>query len=458
MMVIDTFSVRKSFLFHKQSIAPLVVFRIIFGALMFFSALRFLSYGWVYDLYIAPKYFFPYYHFEWVKPLGEYGMYLLFVLLILSSLAIMLGFWYRLATVFYFLIFTYVELIDKTNYLNHYYFISCLAFLMCFLPAGRSFSLDTYRSPYLRKTHVEAWTIWVLRLQLAILYVFAGISKINVDWLFHAMPLRIWLPAQSHIPLLGELLSLPQTAYFFSWVGCIYDLMIVFLLSFRLTRLWGYISVIIFHVATWLLFPIGVFPWVMIFLTLIFFPINFHTKAIAMLSAFLSLRRQRFSTRALTERKRQSFVVMRRRLVLFLIGFFLTFHLLMPLRYLFYPGNLFWTEQGFRFSWRVMLIEKLGYATFYVSDVDSDGEVMIENSEYLSPQQEKMMATQPDMILQYAHIIAKDYKKKGMKAPKVRGEIYVTLNGSRSKLFVNPQVNLAKIEDGYSHKNWILSD
>ena len=29
-----------------------------------------------------------------------------------------------------------------------------------------------------------------------------------------------------------------------------------------------------------------------------------------------------------------------------------------PLRYIFYPGELFWHEQGYRFSWRVMLMEK----------------------------------------------------------------------------------------------------
>ena len=454
-MVTNIFHTQKSFLFQKKSIAPLVVFRMLFGALMLFSAVRFLSYGWVYDLYIAPKHFFPYYHFEWVRPLGAYGMYALFFILILTALAILLGFWYRVAAVLYFLIFTYIELIDKTNYLNHYYFISWLAFIMIFLPSGRAFSLDVYFKPRLKKKYVEAWTIWILRFQLAMLYVFAGIAKLNSDWLEWALPLKMWLRAYSHLPIVGDFLSQTWVAYLFSWLGCLYDLTIVFLLSFRSTRIWGYTLVVVFHIATWLLFPIGVFPWVMIFFTLIFFPAAFHIKMLKKLFVWFrhkTIHKQRERThRVLFPR------VMRRRITLIFCGIFILFHLFMPFRYLLYPGYLFWTEEGFRFSWRVMLIEKVGYAMFYVRDGDRPlGKTLIQNAEYLTPNQEKMMSTQPDMILQYAHIIAKEYRKKGLKSPEVFAEVYVSLNGSRSKLLIDPAIDLAKIEEGFSHKTWIL--
>ena len=57
--------------------APLAVFRILFGAIMVFSMLRFYAYGWIEKLYLEPAFHFSYYGFEWVKPLGEYT-YLLF--------------------------------------------------------------------------------------------------------------------------------------------------------------------------------------------------------------------------------------------------------------------------------------------------------------------------------------------------------------------------------------------
>ena len=119
------------------SIYALVFFRILFGLMMFFSTLRFIFNGWVTDLYIAPKYHFTYYGFDWVQPAGASGMYLLFGLLIILSVFITAGLFYRLSAIAFFCIFTYIELIDKTNYLNHYYFISLVSFLLIFLPANR---------------------------------------------------------------------------------------------------------------------------------------------------------------------------------------------------------------------------------------------------------------------------------------------------------------------------------
>ena len=76
-------------LLNKQSnISTLVAFRILFGAMMFASTLRFILKGWVDELYVNPTYYFTYYGFEWVKPLSENGMYVLFGLMLISSIFI----------------------------------------------------------------------------------------------------------------------------------------------------------------------------------------------------------------------------------------------------------------------------------------------------------------------------------------------------------------------------------
>ena len=55
--------------FNKHTDArPLVVFRILFGLMMFASMIRFWANGWIDKLYIKPTFFFSYYGFEWVKP------------------------------------------------------------------------------------------------------------------------------------------------------------------------------------------------------------------------------------------------------------------------------------------------------------------------------------------------------------------------------------------------------
>ncbi len=168
-----------SYFSRQTPAAPLAVIRIGFGLMMLISIIRFWSYGWIEKLYIQPKFHFSYYGFEWVKPIGDWT-YLLFIICGLSALFIALGLKYRLSIILFFLSFTYIELMDKTTYLNHYYFISLLSFLMIFLPANAYFSLDNLwrKKQFLT---VPRWTIDSIKLLLGIVYVYAGLAKINSD-------------------------------------------------------------------------------------------------------------------------------------------------------------------------------------------------------------------------------------------------------------------------------------
>ena len=121
-------------------------FRIVFGLLVLVAVVRFAANGWISQLYVDPAYHFSYYGFGWVQPWPAWGMYLHFALLGLASLGVMLGYRYRLSIVAFFLLFTYVQLIDRTTYLNHYYLVSLLSLVMIFLPLNRVASLDSRRS------------------------------------------------------------------------------------------------------------------------------------------------------------------------------------------------------------------------------------------------------------------------------------------------------------------------
>ena len=115
----------KSYLFQNVNPAPLAVFRVCFGFMMFFGIIRFWVKGWIETLYIEPLFHFSYFGFSWIEDWGGHT-YILFIICALSALLVMLGFFYRIAIIFFFISFTYIELIDKTTYLNHYYFISVL--------------------------------------------------------------------------------------------------------------------------------------------------------------------------------------------------------------------------------------------------------------------------------------------------------------------------------------------
>lgn len=440
-----------------RSIAPLIVFRVLFGFIMVVSILRFILKGWIHDLYIEPTYFFTYYGFDWVKPLDATGMYAVFAIMATAALAIMFGWYYRIFAVLFFIAFTYVELIDKSNYLNHYYFVSIIAFLLILVPANRSFSLDVLRNPDLKRTHVPAWVVNIFKLQLGVVYFFAGLAKLNPDWLFNAMPLKLWLPAHSHIAIIGPLLELPETAYAFSWIGAIYDLTIVFFLLFARTRIWAYLCVVAFHLMTALLFQIGMFPYIMILLTLIYFSAEKHQVALDLLRS--GIKQLGIQVHALTQSAGASIFHYKpwaSRLCAALLIVHFLIQILLPFRYALYPGNLFWTEQGYRFSWRVMLMEKAGYSVFKVHDHNSSKSWEIANWDYLTPNQEKMMATQPDMILQFAHFLEDQYRKSGATDISISVDSYVTLNGHRSRPFIDPHADLTQVRQGLHHKSWIL--
>src|SRR6056297_2383303 len=328
---------------------------------MLVSMIRFAANGWIEKLYIEPTFFFSYYGFEWVQPLGSWT-YLIFTICGASAIFVSLGYHYRVAIITFFLSFTYIELMDKTTYLNHYYFISILSFLMIFLPAHAYYSFDAYRSETLRSQQVPRWSIDSIKLLLGIVYFYAGLAKLNSDWLFEAMPLQIWLPAKYSIPLLGDLFQQEWTHYAFSWAGALYDLTIPFLLLYKRTRVFAFALVVVFHILTRVLFPIGMFPYIMIASALIFFDAGLHNKMLAKISEWLRISKSFFDN----GHHYQYPKVWIRKASLGVLTLFFVLQLLIPFRYMLYPGELFWTEEGYRFSWRVMLMEKAGYANFKI--------------------------------------------------------------------------------------------
>lgn len=440
----------KNYFQKSTSAAPLAVFRIVFGLLIFGSIVRFWANGWIYDLYIKPAYFFPFYGFEFVKPLGEYS-YLLFAICGLSALMFAAGCFYRVAAVSLFASFTYIELIDKSTYLNHYYFISMICLMMIFLPAQVCFSLDAHRNRNINADRIPRWNLDALKLFVSLIYVFAGLAKVNSDWLLEAQPLRIWLPAKNDIPLIGPVFNHAWVAFAFSWLGCIYDLTIPFFLAMKPTRIFAYLAVVTFHLLTSLLFPIGMFPYIMIATALIFFSPECHERIIKMTGAWMKVPKE-----FLRPDKTYQYPGVLSRAVIVLFVVFFSVQVVLPFRYLLYPDELFWTEEGYRFSWRVMLMEKAGYAQFTVKD-NSGKYIVVDNKEFLTPLQEKMMSTQPDMILQYAHMLRDHYQRLGYKHVEVYVDSYVALNGRLGKPLIDPHTDLAGEKESFRHKPWILT-
>ncbi|WP_418263144.1 HTTM domain-containing protein [Flavobacterium faecale] len=436
---------------QNTSAATLAFFRLAFGLMMLLSLIRFASYGWIEKFYIDPVFHFSYYGFEWVQPFGIYT-YLIFIICGIAALFVAIGYQYKWAIWSFFLSFTYIELLDKTTYLNHYYFISIVSLVLCFLPANCYFAIDAYKNENKRFEKIPRWTTDILKVLLAIVYIYAGIAKLNSDWLLEAMPLKIWLPENTTIPGLSYLLNQTWMHYAFSWIGAIYDLFIVFLMLNKRTRNIGFLLIVVFHVLTRILFPIGIFPYVMIISSLIFFDASLHKKILNLIAKLFSTNINLFEN---GKEKIQSFAPIQQ-IKLGFLGLFLVFQLVFPFRYWCYPDELFWTEEGFRFSWRVMLMEKAGYAEFTVIDKKNNKNIRVNNAQFLTAFQEKQMSFQPDFILEYAHFLKDYYKNQGFENPEVYVNSYVALNGRLSQRYIDPTINLAKEYESFKHKTWIL--
>ena len=436
-------------------IASLVAFRVIFGLVMLVSVVRFWQRGWIEELYIQPAYHFTYWGFEWVRAWPAWGMYAHFAALAVLALCVALGLCYRPSIILFFLGFTYVELIDKATYLNHYYLISVLSFLMIFLPLHRGWSIDALiagrRRADLRAGWAPRWCLWTVRAQIGLVYFFAGVAKLKGDWLWNARPLSIWLATHTDVPVLGPLLAEPWVAYAASWFGAAFDLTIVAWLLWPRTRLVAFAVVVAFHVATAELFYLGMFPWIMIGNALIFFSPSWPRRWLPGLPPAAHAAHASRAGHATHASARPAHA----RLGLGLLGLHFLVQTLLPLRHHLYPGDVCWTEEGFRYAWNVMLVEKVGRVVYHVTDPRTARTWLVYPREYLTPAQEKQMSFQPDMILALAHHIARDFAGRGVPAAEVRAEAYVSWNGRPSRLLVDPAADLAAARDGLAPQPWI---
>lgn len=406
-------------------------YRVGFGLIMALGMGRLLYYGWIDELYLKPKLHFHYW------PLQDLGLtpgpwlYGVVILGLLSALGIAAGLKHRLSVGIFLCCFVTLELLDKTLYLNHYVLATWLLVLLWFMPLHRGIS------------HAPAWWLWLLRLQMATIYVHAALAKLTPDWLLRGQPLGMWLRARAEFPLLGPWFIHPQAGLVMSWAGMLFDLSIVPLLLWRRTRKLALVLVIGFHITTWLLFPIGIFPWLMILGATLFASPAWPQK-------LWPKHELNTASQAPPTSKPIS-----RALLVVIVGFAL-FQALMPLRHLLYPGSVHWHEQGYRFSWKVMLNEKTGAATFKLTDPGTGRTRIILPSAYLSPLQEKMMSTQPDMILEFAHQLAREHQLKTGRWPEVRAEVWVSWNGRPMAPLIDEEVDLASRDDGLMPYDWVL--
>ena len=433
--------------FAPVDIASIVFCRIAFGLLMTGYVWSYFSRHWIAEFWIEPRFLFKYYGFSWVHPWPGYGLYIHWAAMGLFALFIAAGFLYRVSATLFFISYTYFFLLDQTRYQNHTYLICLFSFLLIFLPANRALSLDAWLKPRTRSATTPAWTLWLLRAQMGIVYFCGGIAKINPDWL-HGEPMRMLMAHGTNFPIIGRFFREEWAVYMMSYGALLFDLLIVPLLLWRRTRVAAFCATILFHLSNARLFTIGVFPWFAIAATTLFLSSDWPRRVVSIFRSD-SAPASAADARTPTSGRNQFAVVS-------LVTMYLAVQILLPISPFLFPGGSEWIYMQHRFSWRMMLRYQSTHGYFYVTDPNTDSTYRVNPLQFLTPSQGARIYWQPDMVLQFAHYLATVMPRAGPKPLKVEARIFVSINGRPPELFVDPNVDLATESRTLMRPRWLL--
>lgn len=425
-------------LFKQIDNSALVLFRVIFGLLLACEAFGSIVTGMVRRQFVEPDFTFTFIGFEFLEPLPGNWMYVFFCVMGVGGILVMIGFKYRMAIIFYAISWTYVYLLQKSSYNNHCYLLMLLNYIMIFLPANISVSVDARLNPAMRKEHMSRWVYVFIITLIGIVYAYASVAKFYPDWLDGSFPKYLMSVRGKEWSLLQEEWAHEAIKYF----GLFFDLLIVPFLLYKRTRWIAVIASVFFHLFNSVVFKIGIFPYMALSFLIFFFSVEKIHQWFLWKKSFYD--------------KGEIIVPKTRNLILTCSSVFLLVMLLLPLRHWMIKEDVFWTEEGHRLSWRMMLRSRSGSTSFTVLDKATGMRSTVNLQEYLSHKQVNSVQSKPDFMWQFAQRLKNQYAAKGKDiSVYINGK--VGINGRRPSQFTDPEIDVAATEwSHWNHAEWIL--
>lgn len=431
----------KQRLFLQIDNAPLIIFRIFLGFLLACETFGAIATGWVKSNLVTPKHTFSFIGMEWLQPLPGYGMYFYFCAMGLLGLLVMIGFKYRWTLGLYTLLWAGAYFMQKTSYNNHYYLLLLVCLIMLFLPAHRYASVDAKLNPSIKKLTMPAWCSWVMIIQIFIVYVFATLAKFYPGWLDGTFVKNLLDYSVTHKGL-NKIMTHKAFYLFITYAGMAFDLLVVPFMLFKRTRTIAFVASVIFHIFNSITLQIGIFPFFALSFAVFFYPPE-------------TIRRIFLKKKPITLDAAQPTTEGKNAFYYFFIPY-LILQVLLPLRHYAIKGDVLFTEEGHRMSWRMMLRSRSGYTSFKVIDKKSGLPLFYNFNEEFTPKQISSMETKPDMIWQTAQLIKQHYKKQG-KNVSVYADTKVSINGGPYERLIDEKTDLAAAKWNYFfHCPWVL--
>jgi hypothetical protein len=280
---------------------------------------------------------------------------------------------------------------------------------------------------------------------MGIVFTYAGIAKLQPDWM-SARPMELWFTYKTDYPVIGPLFETTWMKWVVAYGGILFDLFVVPLLLWRPTRLFAFGASVVFHLFNSAVFQIGIFPYLMIGATVFFFPPETIRRI------FLPFKPQP-SIQQTTTLKSYSLHTMG--IAVFTVFFLL--QILLPLRHILYPGDVNWTEEGHRMSWRMMLRSKSGTISFKLKDAATGKTWDVYPTEFLTWDQSSSLATHPDMVWQFVQFLKKKYAAEGITQLEIYAVSSASLNGRPYQPLIDESINLAAVDwKPFRSANWIV--
>lgn len=435
------------------SIQSLAAFRIMFGLLLAWDCWRFIHYDRITRYWVEPQILFPYPGFGWLKPLPEPWIHYLWLAMGLAALMVAFGLFYRLASVALVLIFSYFFLLDRVEYLNHFYLVILFAALLAVMPAHRAWSLDAWRNPRIRSATVPYAAPFMLRAQMEIMLIYAGLVKLTPDWLA-GQPLANWL---RNAPDPGPFGFLFPYDWFFPlacWAVVALHVLGAPLLMWHRTRLAVFLIYCVFHILNSFYFNIGIFPWMTIAATTIFFAPDWpHRLARWLLARFEPLGPMPTPAPARARPLHGA--------VLAAMAVWLAVQIILPLRGAIFDSEIRWSGEGHRFSWRMRIYDREAYGSFFVTVPGGSGQMdqvwIVDPHDYLNDRQASKVLPRADMVHAFALWLEQEWRANGYDAVEVRADIWKSLNGRPFQPFIDDSADLTKVRNHPLRRNeWVL--
>lgn len=402
----------------------LAIFRIIFGLAFIKETFRVKES--IYPFYLEPDTLFKWPFFEWVTLLPSEYLYVLSWLLIASAFLILVGFYTQIFSLIATIIYAYFFLLDRSYYNNHYYLILLIVLMLSFMKSDNKFSVKSLISS--KNEGIPVWNIALLRLQFAIVYFYGATAKFNADWM-SGRTMKASLNSEAYRGLKDMFSNQEELLILFlTHAGWIFDMVVPILLFHKKGKYIALPFLLIFHSINAFNLNIGVFPFLMMGATIVYWGSGFR-DVIRVGLPQISLK---LSTKIYAS----------------LLLMYVLFQLLFPLRHYLIKGDYNVTGEGYNFSWK-MKGNAIELKRFDIYCFSLNGLTEYKIPLQLHKKQFSTLSSVPLTNIPFARYIAENVSEMySVSDDSLRVNVFVkiSLNGSEDFYLIDTSYNLLSID------------